>query len=281
MNTPLIPHDELRQRYNPDGSLLRCQQMRMLHILVEVDKICQRHNIRYWLSSGTLIGAVRHGGFIPWDDDLDIEMMRSDYERLLEILPHELPEDLALQAHSTDPNYCYHYAKVRDRCSYIEEKPNYDRFFKHRGIYIDIFPLEKQHMWTHKLSELSFGHAYKLMRTYKGSDEECMKKVKRIYNLNTYFVFPILRFLNEITRAKIITSGLGIPFHNPRYAEDIRPLTTIKFEGHSFLAPHDSDAMLTKLYGNYMQLPNLTKLKPHTSKIEIYESPPLLNRKTR
>lgn len=77
MNTPLIPHEELRQRYNPDGSLLRRQQMRMLHILVEVDKICQRHNIRYWLSSGTLIGAVRHGGFIPWDDDLDIEMMRA------------------------------------------------------------------------------------------------------------------------------------------------------------------------------------------------------------
>ena len=65
MNTPLIPHEELRQRYNPDGSLLHRQQMRMLHILVEVDKICQRHNIQYWLSSGTLIGAVRHGGLYP------------------------------------------------------------------------------------------------------------------------------------------------------------------------------------------------------------------------
>lgn len=272
MNTPLIPHEELRQRFNPDGSLLRRQQMRMLHILVEVDKICQRHNIRYWLSSGTLIGAVRHGGFIPWDDDLDIEMMRSDYERLLEILPHELPEDLALQAHSTDPNYCYHYAKVRDRCSYIEEKPNYDRFFKHRGIYIDIFPLEKQHMWTHKLSELSFGHAYKLMRTYKGSHEECMKRVKRLYAWNVRFIYPLLRLVNRITGAKTITSGLGIPFHNPRYEEDIFPLTTIMFENRPFMAPHDSDRMLQNIYGDYMKLPDLSQLKPHTGSIEIYNN---------
>ena len=89
-------HDELRQRYNPDGSLLRRQQLRMLDILVEVDRICKKHHIEYWLSSGTLIGALRHNGFIPWDDDLDIEMMRKDYLRLLEVLPKELPDWLAL-----------------------------------------------------------------------------------------------------------------------------------------------------------------------------------------
>ena len=67
--------DELRQRYNPEGSLLRRHQLRMLEILKEIDRICQKHRIDYWLSSGTLLGAVRHGGFIPWDDDLDIEMV--------------------------------------------------------------------------------------------------------------------------------------------------------------------------------------------------------------
>ena len=72
------------QKFNPEGSLLRRQQMRMLDILLEVDKICKRHDIKYWLSSGTLIGALRHNGFIPWDDDLDIEMMRSDYLHLME-----------------------------------------------------------------------------------------------------------------------------------------------------------------------------------------------------
>ena len=97
-------NEELRKRFNPDGSMLRRQQMRMLEILIEVDRICKKHGIPYWLSSGTLIGAVRHNGFIPWDDDLDIEMMRKDYLRLLQVLPGELPDWLALQNDETDPN---------------------------------------------------------------------------------------------------------------------------------------------------------------------------------
>ena len=66
---------ELRKRFNPDGSLLRRQQLRMLELLEAVDLVCKKYDIPYWLSSGTLIGAVRHQGFIPWDDDLDIEML--------------------------------------------------------------------------------------------------------------------------------------------------------------------------------------------------------------
>ena len=75
MATEKIDQAALRQRFNPDGSLLRRQQMRMLELLIEVDRICKKHNIKYWLGSGTLIGAARHKGFIPWDDDLDIEML--------------------------------------------------------------------------------------------------------------------------------------------------------------------------------------------------------------
>jgi len=96
---------------------LRRQQMRMLELLLEVDRICKKHHISYWLSSGTLIGAARHGGFIPWDDDLDIEMLLPDYKRLLEVLPQELPETMALQSVDTDKNYFFFYAKVRDRRS--------------------------------------------------------------------------------------------------------------------------------------------------------------------
>ena len=80
---------ELRKRFNPDGSLLRRQQLRMLELLEVIDVICRKHQIPYWLSSGTLIGAARHKGFIPWDDDLDIEMLRSDYLRLLKVLPQD------------------------------------------------------------------------------------------------------------------------------------------------------------------------------------------------
>ncbi len=67
-----------REKYNPDGSRLRCLQLGMLEILKYIDKVCSENNISYWLSSGTCLGAVRHGGFIPWDDDVDIEMLRPD-----------------------------------------------------------------------------------------------------------------------------------------------------------------------------------------------------------
>ena len=98
-----VQHESLRAKYSPEGSLLRRQQERMLEILCEIDRICKKHGIRYWLSSGTLIGAARHGGFIPWDDDLDIEMMREDYDRLMMVFPGELPATMALQTHDTDP----------------------------------------------------------------------------------------------------------------------------------------------------------------------------------
>ena len=149
----IIDQEALRRKFNPEGSVLRRQQHRMLEILLEVDRICKKHNIRYWLSSGTLIGAVRHKGFIPWDDDLDIEMLLPDYERLMRVLPDELPSTMALQSQDTDPNYFFFYAKVRDRRSHLEEGNRYDRVWKEQGIYIDIFPFYKQLLLIHMLSE--------------------------------------------------------------------------------------------------------------------------------
>jgi len=265
-------NEELRTKYNPDGSLLRCQQIRMLDILMEVDKICKKHNIRYWLSSGTLIGAMRHEGFIPWDDDLDIEMMRSDYLKLMQVLPQELPDWLALQNDETDPSYFFFYSKIRDRRSRILEQNGYDRLWKEQGIYIDIFPMERHPIWLHRLTEMTVGHMYKIWRT-STDDEKAIRSVRRIFNFNNRFFFPCLRaILSQFTfGSKVITSGMGIPFHNPRYAKEIFPLTTHVFEGHQLPVPYDADAHLRHLYGDYMQLPDLTKLKPHVGQIEIYE----------
>jgi lipopolysaccharide cholinephosphotransferase len=286
-----MTNEALRQRYNPDGSLLRRQQMRMLEILLEVDRICKRHAIPYWLSSGTLIGALRHDGFIPWDDDLDIEMLRSDYLRLMAVLPRELPDWLALQNDQTDPNYFYFYAKVRDRRSRMLEQNGYDRLWREQGIYIDIFPMEQHPIWLHKLTEKSVGHMYKIWRT-STDDTKAIRSVRRIFNFNNKILFPCLRSLlrlqsiltphsalhpprKKLTGSRrtvpVITSAMGIPFHNPRYTDEIFPLTTHVFEGHDLPVPHDADAHLRHIFGDYMQLPDLTKLAPHVGKLEFFD----------
>ena len=262
-----MDHNALRERFNPEGSLLRRQQMRMLDILLEVDKICKRHDIQYWLSSGTLIGAMRHDGFIPWDDDLDIEMMRSDYLRLMEVLPKELPEWLALQNSDTDENYFFFYAKVRDRRSRMLEQNNYDRIWKEQGIYIDILPMEQHPIWLHKLTEKTVGHMYKIWRT-STDDQKAIKSVRRIFDFNDRILFPCLRAI--IPRRGVITSGMGIPFHNRRYAKEIFPLTTHVFEGYQLPVPGNADAHLRHLFGDYMQLPDLNKLAPHVGKLEFF-----------
>ena len=269
-----MTNEELRRRFNPEGSTLRRQQMRMLDILIEVDRICMKHGIRYWLSSGTLIGALRHDGFIPWDDDLDIEMMRSDYLRLMKILPEELPEWLVLQNDETDPNYFFFYAKVRDRRSRMLEQNGYDRLWKEQGIYIDIFPMERHPIWLHKLTEKSVGHMYKIWRT-STDDAKAIKSVRRIFDFNNKIVFPCLRSILFPLSSfhfplKTITSGMGIPFHNPRYVEEIFPLTTHVFEGHEFPVPRDADAHLRHIFGDYMQLPDLNKLSLHVGKLEFF-----------
>ena len=272
-----INQEELRRRFNPDGSLLRRQQMRMLEILCAVDDICRRHGIRYWLSSGTLIGAVRHGGFIPWDDDLDIEMLWPDYCRLMKVLPRELPETMALQTTRTDPNYFFFYAKVRDRRSRLEESNRYDRVWKEQGVYIDIFPFYPQPLWLHLLSEKLQGHVYKLMNRARQADEQsggtaaterAMRQVRLITRTNERILFPLLRLLCRFSKARE-TYGLGIPYHDPRHMEDIFPLGEAEFEGRMFPVPRDCHRVLTLKYGDYMQMPDIEQVVLHVGRLSI------------
>src|SRR3954468_16666800 len=99
--------------YNPEGSELRRAQLKMLEILDIFDKICRKHNIKYWLACGTLLGARRHGGFIPWDDDLDVVVLQSDYNKIISVLKAELPENLKLQSRETDEKYWWYFPKIR------------------------------------------------------------------------------------------------------------------------------------------------------------------------
>jgi len=112
----------------------------VLRILKIVKQICKKHNISFWLEYGTLLGCIRHKGFIPWDHEADIGMLRTDYNKFLKIVKEELPEDLFFQTKESDPLYSSYYiieSKIRDRYSeYIEDRGKY---LWHNGIQVDIF----------------------------------------------------------------------------------------------------------------------------------------------
>ncbi len=262
---------ELKQKYNPEGSILRRHQMRMLEMLETIDAICKKHHIPYWLSSGTLLGAARHKGFIPWDDDLDIELLRKDYLKLMEILPQELPDNLVLQNNETDPNYIFIFAKVRDRNSYMEEYGSYDRIFKERGIYIDIFPLEEMPYCLAWISEHMQGQIFNQLNNKRLSEEKILKRIHAIYRFNERIGYPILRFLSKLFINNKLRHSFGTAFHSPRCLNEIFPLTEMEFEGKRFPVPGQTDAFLRRYYGDYMKLPDLDNLHPHYSKIEFHE----------
>lgn len=262
--------EELKARFCPEGSLLRKHQQKMLEMVIELDRICKKYDIPYFLYGGTLLGAIRHNGFIPWDDDLDVALYRKDYLRLMEILPHELPAHIALQNNDTDKNYFYFFAKLRDKNSLLQEECPYDQVFKEKGVYIDIFPFERQSLLTHLIGEPLQGHTFKIFRTSKNR-ELAMKKIRMITWFNRHFTFPLFRLLSKVTRGKTFTYSYGIPFHIIYDEKDIFPLTTHEFEGVQLSVPGNSHHMLQTQYGDYMQLPDLSTLTPHVAHLEFFD----------
>ena len=129
-------------RFNPEGSVLRLHQMKMLRILEFVDRVCRKHGIRYWLSSGTLLGAVRHGGFIPWDDDMDVCMLRPEYDKFVAYC-NEHEEELypfKLMSKYTADDYPFNLQRFCDtRFKMVKTDGLSDAGM---GLFIDIYPLD-------------------------------------------------------------------------------------------------------------------------------------------
>lgn len=257
----------LRERFNPDGSVLRQTQMRMLAILCHVDALCRRHGINYWLSSGTLIGAVRHGGFIPWDDDVDIEMPEDDYRRLIGLLSQErYAAPYRLCTSETDRNFLFPYAKLHDPCSRIEEATGLDALQRFRGCFIDIFPLAPSgSRRVHRLAGKLLGTEVK--KTVASGNSGVANGLLRSFA--RVVCYPVLRLANSFFTGSRLRHRMPSYFPAARDVRDIYPLTEVEFEGHRFMAPRDTDAYLTKLYGDYMRLPDIDKIHVHASKIVL------------
>ena len=254
---------ELRKRFNPDGSLLRQHQLRMLEMLKFFDKVCKENNVPYWLSAGTCLGAVRHGGFIPWDDDVDVEILREDWPRLEKALLTQTEYDL--QTRETDPDYFLPFAKLRDKHSYMEEVM-VDRPYKYNGVFIDIFQLEPTLYWV---SWLAYWVKVCLNRIFKSSSTYRFV-MKLFYGV---FIPPLRLICRLLCSGKVLRHVIGFFFFKKiRKREQLFPLAEIKFEDYIFPVPHDADGYLRLLYGDdYMVLPNLDKLKlKHTIRLELF-----------
>ncbi len=256
-------------RYNPEGSDLRRAQLKMLEILDVFDAICKKHKINYWLVCGTLLGARRHGGFIPWDDDLDVAVLQTDYKKLTSILKEELPEDLKLQARGTDKYYWYYYPRIRDTKSrYYYNKSDY---FEHRGIFIDVFFLEpvpsipfKRTIDKFLFSEIHLKNAKSLYQKIKyGAMYSFMPLIHLIIMLTRMYY-------KYISATKSYAYSYGTFFYAPFTVENFYPVSEIVFEGKRYNAPGNVDKYLIENFdSNFMVVPKPVDRRTHALKIEF------------
>ena len=147
---------ELRNKFCPEGSKLRESQMELFKMLLVLADICKEHKIQWWLSSGTLLGAARHQGFIPWDDDVDIVMMKEDYKRLEKVLMEMQSDEYVLQSLKTDVEYINVFAKFRKKTGQDLSIDRRRNFYRWNGVFVDIFTIEKNNYTVTRLSKVIY-----------------------------------------------------------------------------------------------------------------------------
>jgi lipopolysaccharide cholinephosphotransferase len=238
----------------------------MLDILVTFDAICQKHNLHYWLDAGTLLGAVRHKGFIPWDDDVDISMPVEDYNTFKTLAQAELSQTMFLQHKESDVTFPFDYMKIRDsRATIIEFHEEGKEVAYNQGLFLDIFPMLAIKNTT--LNHLWYKFSFEMIRFFSA------KKYRQDF-LRGLFVKSLHKMHVdwEQTHTKIIYGG-EMPDVAKWYDHNgIFPLEKDKFENLNFSFPSDCNAYLSELYGRYyMEIPPKEKQTIHAAKIKLNE----------
>lgn len=267
-----------------DNDTLRRVQLVLLEIAKEVKRVCDENGIQYFLDSGTLLGAVRHKGFIPWDDDLDIGMMRRDYEKFCEIAPECLKDDYYLQTWENDPYYALPFAKVRKKHTvYVENKASKSAM---NGFYVDIFPydnapdsLDEKKQLMKKLVNIE--RVILMKCHYQPWNEGATCNIgKRL----GYIPYQIIGVVN--TKEKLINKYMGLVKSVKSTGKEIYLQygsakgffqkkcffgdgVYLPFEDTVFRCPSDSDGYLTMQYGEYMKLPPIEERENRHQIVEI------------
>lgn len=270
-------------QYQYEGTNISIQDVQSveLEMLIELDKICKRHHIPYQLFGGTLLGAVRHKGFIPWDDDIDVAMKRADYDRFLQCCEKELPKQYFLQTCFTDPTSIIQFAKIRKNGTrYENDLDNLPT--SNTGIWIDIFPLDNvlQESIPSKWQRFQIQFLYAMSTA--SVENRIAKSPKRWKRMVRRVLSKVLLVVpkKKVDRALLAvytrydSKNTGYVSHltmggtrdvYERYMQKSAQydrLTTFDFCGYSFLGPENYEDVLTRIYGDYMTPPPIEQQKP-------------------
>jgi lipopolysaccharide cholinephosphotransferase len=264
-----------------DEELKRIQGLE-LECLKVIIKICENIGVEYFLIGGTALGAIRHQGFIPWDDDIDIGMTRENYVKFLKQAPIFLPSQYHLQTPYEGTNNPYFYSKIRINGTKFVEYSNH-RVDMHQGLYIDIFPFDEVPD-NEEENKLHFKTVQKLIRifTLRQSPDVSMQPknfkdhIKAIARRGIHCLYKKLSYskiANELEKTITKYNGtnqsaygcLNFPVRKTEYIkkEDLYPLVDHKFEDIVAKIPNNYEAYLTTHYGDYMKLPPKEKRFGH------------------
>ncbi len=257
------------------GRNLRKVQLIQLEMMVEIDRICRKYGLKYNIAFGTLLGAVRHKGFIPWDDDADINMPYEDYEKLKQVIEQEIDHEkyyFRVQEKEADCNITYAHLK---RNGTVYTKPGRDGFRYHPGVYIDIVPIFNgaPNLLLHSIQTRICWFFRTACWAHMGAESERKFWKKRYYRLlakignkRAYRLFIKYASMCRHKRGKMLfLNGLDRSPYNIAFVkrECFEQPVELEFEGHLFYAPADYGHVMEYCYGkDYMMYPPLISRKP-------------------
>ena len=253
-------------RYQEVTDIREIQQME-LGIMEYIHEVCQKIGVKYFLAYGSLIGAVRHKGFIPWDDDMDICMLREDYEKLQDYLISNPDERYEVMSYKNNLNYVYPFMKVQDNQTYLLEEDV--RIDSNMGIYVDIFPVdgyEDDSVFKDKMTRLIKKRQLSCY-TFKGitNTKSLLNSLIRYISVIVFYFTntnKYIRGIDELAKSRKVDDYELVDYliykdmHKPVWKREWLEQTIMGvFEGKEFMIPKKYHEILTSDYGDYMQLP--------------------------
>lgn len=244
-------------------------QKRLLEMAVVIRDILEAHQIPYFITYGTLLGAVRHKGFIPWDDDFDFYLFDDSYDFGMKTLKKDLPSDLFLENEESEPLFFHGWAHVKDLYSRTEcELFPDDGKYAHKGISVDLYKTKKIYEKEERVYRLK-EHLDYLHRKYSVGILSQDEFINREHDINQKLIKEREILNNQLDLGREMYA-FNLIYDDRIFVDEMFPLLKYKFENVEFLGPNKADVFLTRCYGDYMKLPPEDKRHPHYSQVEFF-----------